>query len=433
MTEPDTLAGLRPRWTAFVCGMASYIDAGIIVTWSVVLVIYQQVTGLTPAEFGILSGLLTFGIAVGALVGGRLGDRFGRRPVFAVTMAIVAIAVVGMMFSTSFPAYVICTAAVGLAAGADLPVSLATVAEAASDKSRGKLLGFSQVLWLVGAVVPGIAASVVGNMGQLGAQILLVHLAIVSVLVLVARMTIPESRVWLAARRASQDHAVVDVPARVGIATLLRGQYLVPFVALLVFYGLGNAVFNVLGQFGSYLLVNVADMDVAGASLLGLATLPIVLVAALLFMKAADGKNRFRYFTLGAIAFTAAQLIPILFGFSTVTYLASTVVTSFAAAFAGEAIMKVWTQRSFPSLVRTTAQGVIIAVGRFTAAGLAVVAPLLIAVDVRLLYAVTLVLAGVSGAVAWLAFRRRDSHDEFAVEAARLETEAGARDLEPLT
>lgn len=57
------------------------------------------------------------------------------------------------------------TLLVGLATGADLPVSLATISEAANDENRGKIIGLSNLLWLVGiGATMGISA-IVGDWG----------------------------------------------------------------------------------------------------------------------------------------------------------------------------------------------------------------------------------------------------------------------------
>lgn len=45
----------RSWWTAWVCGMAYYIETGTIVTRGMIVVIYGKVYGLTIIEIGLLS------------------------------------------------------------------------------------------------------------------------------------------------------------------------------------------------------------------------------------------------------------------------------------------------------------------------------------------------------------------------------------------
>ena len=190
---------VNPWWVATVSGMASYIDSCAIISSGTALVIYQQTFGLDNGQFGLISAALTFCIAIGSILGGGLGDRFGRKPVFSVTMAMLIIGAITMIFAQTFPLLLVGEILMGLGVGADLPVSLATIAEEAPDDKRGKMLLFSDILWVVGIVVAQGIGAVVGDWGYLGGQIMFTQLAVVSILVLVARQTIPESPVWIKA------------------------------------------------------------------------------------------------------------------------------------------------------------------------------------------------------------------------------------------
>lgn len=424
-----TIAPRRPHpwWVGVVSGMASYIDSAAIVSFSIALVIYQHAIGLDGGQVGYVSGALTLGIAIGALIGGNLGDRFGRRPVFSVTMILIAIGAFTLVFTTSFPLILLAAVLVGLGTGADLPVSLSTISEAASDANRGKLIGFTQILWIAGILAAIVLGILFGNAGHTGGQIMFGHLGVVSLLVLVARLTIPESDVWLAAKADRLAGNAPTSAAAGNLRELLKAPYLAPFVALLVFYALVNLSANTLGQYGTYLLVNVAHTDVSTASMLGLIFMPLNIIAMIWFMAIADGKRRFNYFTVGAVLVVLGNLIPVFFTYSVPVYIVSNLVGLAGAAFAGEAIMKIWTQESFPTLLRTSAQGTIIAVARFLAAALASVTPALIALGTNILYGVLTVLVAVGMLTAWLVFRKRIGHSEFTSATA----EAAAPDRAP--
>ena len=100
MTTPTAELSVRKAWwIAGVAGMASYLDAGAIVTTGTALVLYQEPFGLTPGQIGQLSALLTVMIAVGALIGGRVGDKYGRRRVFSVTMVLFALGALALMLA----------------------------------------------------------------------------------------------------------------------------------------------------------------------------------------------------------------------------------------------------------------------------------------------------------------------------------------------
>ena len=87
--------------------------------------------------------------------------------------------------------------------------------------------------------------------------------------------------------------------------------------------------------------------------------------------------------------------------------LISIVFTAVGTAFAFEGIMKVWSQRSFPTLLRTTAQGVIISVARFVAALVASITPVVLSAGPGILYGILAALAFVG--CAWACPRRTAS------------------------
>jgi inositol transporter-like SP family MFS transporter len=399
----------NPWWVAVVCGMASYIDAGTIVATGIALVLYQHSIGVTSTEVGILSGALTLCIAIGAVSGGRLGDRFGRRAVFMVTMALVAAGIVFLVLSTAFPLLVVGVVLAGLGTGADLPVSLSTISEAATDANRGALIGLSNILWTVGILVPVVLSIFVGGMGHLGGQLLFAQLGVVAIVLLLCRIAIPESPFWKQAflERTEGVHTIRADKARV--KDLLKAPYAIPFVALIVFYALTNVGANTGGQFGTYLAVNVAHLSVQVNSLIGLASFPIGIIFGVWFMRIVDTRHRMVYFVIGAVSLLLGYLIPAAFGFSVVTIVLMNVMMAIGGAFAFEGIMKVWTQESFPTLLRSSAQGTIIAVARVVAALLAFVTPALVAVSAQGLYWCLFAVVAIGLLVAWFTFRRSHS------------------------
>ena len=173
----------RHGWrVAFAAGLASYIDAGAIAGTGTALVIMQGSLGLEAAQVGQLSALLTIMIAVGAIIGGRLGDRFGRRRVFLVTLTVYVIAALTLAFVPGIAPLYLGLAALGLAAGADLPVSMAMIAESAPENKRGKMVTFSHMLWMAGILGVIVISIFFGNAGTLGAQIIYGHLAVVALI-----------------------------------------------------------------------------------------------------------------------------------------------------------------------------------------------------------------------------------------------------------
>jgi inositol transporter-like SP family MFS transporter len=132
-------------------------------------------------------------------------------------------------------------------------------------------------------------------------------------------------------------------------------------------------------------------------------------------MRISDTPKRFSYFQLGAIAILLMCLIPAIFGFSTLTLIISGIFGGFGLGFAFEGIMKLWTQESFPTLLRTTTQGAIITVARIFAAILAKYTPQMMDSDPRALYLLLAGLSFIGLSAAWLGFRK-GAINEFDVE-----------------
>src|SRR3954469_15729536 len=158
----------REAWkVAVLAGMASYLDAGVIVTGGGTFVLYRNAFGFAAGTIGILSALLTLLFAIGALVGGRLGDRFGRRKVFTVTMIGLSVGIGLMAGAQNVAMLYVATILVGFSIGADLPVSMAMINEEAPPGAKARLVAFSHVLWMLAIIVVFALQALVGDLGVL--------------------------------------------------------------------------------------------------------------------------------------------------------------------------------------------------------------------------------------------------------------------------
>lgn len=416
----DSSVGRRPNpwWVAVICSMTSWIDSGIATAFATVLVIYQGAVGLRPDEVGLLTGLYGTGIAVGALVGGRLGDTLGRRRVFTSTMVVIIVGVAILMFSSAFPVLVVGALVLGIGCGADIPVALTTMTEAArTDRQRGVMIALGGVFVALGGISTAIVGGVVGDMGLVGAQILLGQLGALTIVVLLLRLTIPESSKWLISKEESRRGIDTVRADRSSIKDLFSAQYRVPFIALMVFYVLITAAAVPTTAYATYMLHNVAGVSITQASVTGLLAIPVSLVGiALQFVELGNRRLRFPFFTAGGIIAVLAPLIPVVLGFSLGTYIFFFLPSAIGAALAGEGIMRFWAARAFPTLLRNTALGVITSVGRFGAAGFSIAVPVLLAAGINIVLVLIAVFFLVGVSTAWVVFRVRDKHSEFDTE-----------------
>jgi len=406
----------NPWYVGVVSGMASYIDSAAIVSNGTALVIYQKAQGTTSLEIGILSGVLTLCIALGALFGGRLGDCYGRRNVFIITMAMVMMGTVLLAFSSTFAFLLAGTVLVGLATGADLPVSLATISEAASDNNRGKIIGLSNLLWFAGICATMALSALVGGWGKPGAQILYLHVGVVATVLLILRWSLPESPMWLIARQERLSGKATVRAQKNSYVDLLRGKYLWPFVALCLFYMFTNLAANTGGQFGSYVAVNVVGISVEKNALWNLLVMPVGVISGLLFMKMVDTAQRMLVFIIGACFFAGGFFMPVLLNFSPLAWFCCLLFTAIGSGMAFEGMMKVWSQESFPTMLRATAQGAIVGLARLTCGILAFVTPLLLDAGPLVLYCILSLIVASGMLIGWLCFHGKQ-RNEFTSEA----------------
>lgn len=400
-TTPAANRTARPWRTAILAGMASYLDSGALITTGIALVLYAPSLGFDPGAIGLISGLLTLCFAAGAIIGGRLGDRFGRRRVFSVTLVVYIVGALLLALAAGLPMLVIGIVLVGFAIGADLPVSLALIAEEAPEGKKGKMIIFSGLLWLAGILVPIILSIGVAPLGAPGGRIMFGQLVLVAIIVLIARRSLRESAEWTTKTDAISTRAVA---AENEIKfTDMKQLFTMPILATVVATGLYYAIWNLgansFGQFGTFFLVNLAKLDVQTASVLNLATFPLGLIAALIFMRVIDRPSRKVFFVIGTVFNIIAFVSPLVLGFTPVAFLVLLALFGLGSGFCGEAMYKVWSQELFPTLLRSTAQGVTLAFARFLAGVVAFVTPALATGNPTALFGLLAVCAVVSGVI----------------------------------
>ncbi|MFC7581616.1 MFS transporter [Schaalia naturae] len=404
-----------------VAGMASYLDAAGIVSTGTALVLFQEPLGLDAAHIGRLSSLLTIMIAAGALVGGRLGDRFGRRRVFTATMVVYALGALLLLTAGSVTTLYIAIPLLGFAVGADLPASLATIAEEAPEGTAGKLIGFSHMLWMIGMAVTMVIQIIVGGMGATGARLLYAHLLVVSLAVLVLRWRLPESEKWTAAHDrevAGLDEGSIDTAS---LKQLAHAPWLAPMLAVSAFYALVNIAANTNGQFGTYIYVNVAGSTVQIASTISLVTLALSFVMTYVLMRVVDTKYRMPVFAVCAILSLVAFLIPIAFGFKVPMLALQGILYTIGGAIAGEPMFKVWAQELFPTMLRGTAQGIAIAFTRLVAAAVALWTPTVLSAGPRILYGFIAAVVAIGCGLGYFVVGRMRKAEDVVAESESLE------------
>ena len=425
MTESTAVQkrAVNPWWVGVVAGMASFVDGAALTGNGFALVIYQQALGLTPTEIGVLTSVLTFGVAIGALFGGRLGDRFGRRRVFIVTMMLIVLGSLAPTFGTDFWVLLAGLSVLGLAVGADIPVSLATIAEAATDQNRGKILVMSNLLWGVGIGAVVLVAMLTGGMGRFGGQAIYGLIVVVALIVLLLRLTIPESTSWQTARDEHRRGVQTVRAQRTHLKDLLRAPLRFPFLILIAFFTLVSVPVQLFGSYAAYIGANFGGVPVETFSGFILLLLPVAVLVQLFFMRIVDGRFRLTFVLAGGVLFVAGYLVPLVFGINLASLVTTILLAGIGGVFCGEPIFRVWANEAFPTMLRSTGQGFIFAVARVVPALLLAPVPALIAASPQTFFIGMAVIAAAGVAIGWWGFRGDRVVNEFDHEDAPVDDE----------
>lgn len=426
MTESTAVQrrAVNPWWVGLVAGMASFVDGAAMTGNGFALVIYQQALGLTPTEIGALTSVLTFGVAIGALFGGRLGDRFGRRRVFIATMILIVLGALAPTFGTDFWILLAGLGVLGLAVGADIPVSLATIAEAATDQNRGKILVMSNLLWGVGIGAVVLVASLTGGMGRVGGQAIYGLVVAVGLAVLLLRLTIPESTSWTAAREEHRQGVLTVRAQHSHLKDLLRAPLRFPFLVLMAFFTLVSVPIQIFGSYAAYVGANFGGVPVETFSGFILLLLPVAILVQLFFMRIVDGRYRLTFFLAGGVLFVAGYLVPLIVGINLATLVAAILLSGVGTVFCGEPIFRVWANEAFPTMLRSTGQGFIFAAARIVPALLLAPVPALIAASPQTFFIGMAVIAAAGVAIGWWGFHGDRVINEFDHEDEPVSDEA---------
>ena len=355
MTGTEQASAEKENWrNTILAGLANYIDSGSIVAGSAALALWRDQYHLSNTILGLIGAFSANAISagVGALIGGRLCDLFGRKKIYQFDMLFYAFGMLWLIFAAAPWMIVFGFVLVGLAVGADIPASWSLIAEMAPGNRRGKHSGVAQVLWYLGPVVVLFLFLVLEPLGILGARLVFAHLAILALALTSLRSKMRESAAW-EALQADSDKTAADW------RVLLQPRYLKSMAFLVGMYGLWNLWAGTNGFFFPYILRTVGDqsqrMSVAlqaGGYAISMASIYFV------FMKLSDRVNQRALFAASALMQIAGMCLLALFPLTLPIAMLHTCMMQFGGGFGAQSFFQLWSAEQFPTLVRSTAQGV---------------------------------------------------------------------------
>jgi inositol transporter-like SP family MFS transporter len=409
------------QWkTTILAGLANYIDAGSIVAGSAALSLWVGLFKLSPSFVGLIGAFSANAISagIGALIGGRLCDKFGRKTIYQYDMLFYAFGMLWLVLADRPWTIVVGFVIVGLAVGADIPASWSLIAEMAPEGQRGKHSGVAQVLWYLGPVVVLLMFLVLGPLGVLGARIVFAHLFVVAIVLTIMRSGMKESTVWADAKAALERErsSGAVIPAGLEVAAsrgtlreLFTREHIRSMAFLVGMYGIWNLWAGTNGFFFPYILRTVGAQSQATSVAIQAGGFAVgMLSIGLVFMRYVDRVNQRLLFGIAAAIQVVGMVVLALFPMTVPVALIYVLLTAFGGGFGAQSFFQLWSAELFPTLLRSTAQGVTFAVVRIGLGLWSFFVPILTATGFKTLAWILTGFLIVSGVIGYLGAPRNE-------------------------
>lgn len=401
-----------------LAGLANYIDAGSIVAGAAALALWQEAYGLSNTLIGTLGafGPNAISAGIGALIGGRLCDRIGRKKIYQYDMLFYAFGMLWLVFALNAWMIVLGFFLVGLAVGADIPASWSLIAEQAPDKARGKHSGVAQVLWYLGPTVVLLMFVILSPLGLLGARIVFAHLAILAVALTFLRSRMHESKRWLEAKKQPQ-----NAQQRGKVSDLLTWQNLKSMGFLIGMYGIWNLWAGTNGFFFPYILRTVGNQSQFTAVAVQTFSFFVGMCSIFfVFMRFSDRVNQRALFGISAVIQVVGMLLLAIFPLTLPIAILHVFLMAFGQGFGAQSFFQLWSAEMFPTLIRSTAQGVMFAIVRVSLGVFSFFVPMLTATGFTRLAWILVGFLVVSGVIGFLGAPRNEGKSLEELDQERL-------------
>lgn len=368
-----------------VAGIASYLDAALLVSLGVALPIWAKYLNLNSWLIGFVSTLLTLAVAIGSSVGGWLSDKFGRVTVFNLDILFVAIGSLIIAFSHNVMLLLIGVTIAGLASGADLPTSLAVISERMSKKAYGRAVSATQIFWTIGILLSQFIGFVTADGKMISPLVLFGWIALVAFINWCVRAFSQkfkrlEKQLLNNAGHISTEYNSKEKNGKISTIQILKNnKLLLPLFLLTVFYLFWNLPANTWGSFVNYYIVTVGRQSQAYSTLIALVANVLCLLVNFIYLKISDSRYRYLAMYLGIViaflSFIAAAVFSNYYQIFTIAY----ILYSGSTVLCGETLYKIWSQSFYPVNVRASLTGFSYGIVRCLTACFSLITPTLMA------------------------------------------------------
>ncbi|KAA8922053.1 MFS transporter [Thermoplasma sp.] len=126
--------------SVIVSGIGIFSDSYNLYAISLVYYLVSASLHLSPIQDSLMTSASFIGAAVGAFMFGFIADRIGRKPMYGIDLAFIAVGSFLQFFTTNFYELVIFRSILGFGIGGDYVLSPVIMAENADTRDRGKLM-----------------------------------------------------------------------------------------------------------------------------------------------------------------------------------------------------------------------------------------------------------------------------------------------------
>lgn len=154
----EAVLGLFHLRAVLISGVGFFTDAYDLFIIGAAILLIRGEWQLNSTAVGLLGSTSLIAAFVGAFIFGRLADVLGRKKIYGLEAAIMAIGSIASAFSPTITWLIVARFVMGLGIGGDYPVSAVIMSEYANRKDRGKLVGMVFSMQAVGLILGPIVA-----------------------------------------------------------------------------------------------------------------------------------------------------------------------------------------------------------------------------------------------------------------------------------
>ncbi len=391
LIDDGPLTAFHKRLTLFSAG-GPFLDGYALTIIGIALVTMKPQLGLSTVDVGLIGAAALVGIFIGGLVFGYVTDRVGRKVMYVADLTALVVVSIASAFAEQVWQLVALRFVLGVAIGADYPIASSLLAEFIPSRYRGRLLGSLFVVWAAGAAAAAAIGWALSALGPDAWRYMLASPAIFGLITLLLRAGTPESPRWLLSKGRIDEAQQVcqrvwgptaditqipDEPTPTRYSSIFEGIYLRRVVFVGVFFTAHVIPLFAIYTFGPDIIseIGIGDHNIYLAELLISVLFLVGGIPGLLLVDKIGRKPLLVYtFVIMSAAFVFMAVNPGAPAALLFAALALYAITSGACNF----IEIIYPNELFPTAVRATATGTVVAISRVGSAVSTFVLPMVL-------------------------------------------------------